>query len=116
MPGSGFRLPADWDEVYAEAEQLGARFTAKLNACSLDTLHIALARELWKIDTIIEILLRVKLWWPIRNAVGWSLLSRTTTIAVIFCFGLTPAVPAQTPEKKCGLRNGQSEIEQPSLE
>jgi hypothetical protein len=24
--------------------------------------------------------------------------------AVIFCFGLIPAVPAQTPEKKCGLR------------
>jgi hypothetical protein len=42
MPGSGFRLPADWDEVYAEAEQLGARFTAKLNTRSLNTLHIAL--------------------------------------------------------------------------
>jgi hypothetical protein len=25
-------------------------------------------------------------------------------LAVIFCFGLTPAVPAQTSEKKCGMR------------
>jgi predicted nucleic acid-binding protein len=36
-------VPADWDKVYAEAEQLGARFTAKLNTRSLDTLHVALA-------------------------------------------------------------------------
>jgi predicted nucleic acid-binding protein len=36
-------VPADWDKVYAEAEQLGARFTAKLNTRWLDTLHVALA-------------------------------------------------------------------------
>ncbi len=39
------------------------------------------AGRLWKICEIIEILLRAKLWWPIRNAVGRSLLSRTTTTA-----------------------------------
>jgi hypothetical protein len=30
-------------QVYAEAEQLGARFTAKLNTRWLDTLHVAFA-------------------------------------------------------------------------
>ena len=41
--GIWISVPADWDEVYAEAEQLGARFTAKLNTRSLGTLHVALA-------------------------------------------------------------------------
>src|SRR5260370_36851654 len=27
-------------------------------------------------------------------------------LAMLFCFGLVPAVPAQTREEKCGLRNG----------
>jgi hypothetical protein len=38
----------------------------------------------------------------IRNLAA-SLLSRL--LAMIFCFGLTPASPAQTAEEKCGLRN-----------
>ena len=41
--GIWISVPADWDEAYAEAEQLGARFTAKLGTRSLDTLHVALA-------------------------------------------------------------------------
>jgi predicted nucleic acid-binding protein len=41
--GIWISVPTDWDKVYAEAEQLGARFTAKLNTRSLDTLHVALA-------------------------------------------------------------------------
>jgi len=41
--GIWISVPTDWDQVYTEAEQLGARFTAKLNTRSLDTLHVALA-------------------------------------------------------------------------
>jgi predicted nucleic acid-binding protein len=41
--GIWISVPTDWDKVYAEAEQLGARFTAKLNTRSLDILHVALA-------------------------------------------------------------------------
>ena len=41
--GIWISVPTDWDKVYTEAEQLGARFTAKLNTRSLDTLHVALA-------------------------------------------------------------------------
>ena len=41
--GIWISVPTDWDKVYTEAEQLGARFTARLNTHSLDTLHVALA-------------------------------------------------------------------------
>jgi len=41
--GIWISVPTDWDKVYTEAEQLGARFTAKLNTRSLDNLHVALA-------------------------------------------------------------------------
>lgn len=41
--GVWISVPADWNKVFAEAEELGARFTAKLNIRSLDTLHVALA-------------------------------------------------------------------------
>jgi predicted nucleic acid-binding protein len=41
--GIWISVPTDWDKVYAEAKQLGARFTAKLNTRSLDILHVALA-------------------------------------------------------------------------
>jgi predicted nucleic acid-binding protein len=41
--GIWISVPTDWDKVYTEAEQLGARFTARLNTRSLDTLHVALA-------------------------------------------------------------------------
>jgi len=41
--GIWISVPTDWDKVYTEVEQLGARFTAKLNTRSLDTLHVALA-------------------------------------------------------------------------
>ena len=41
--GIWISVPTDWDKVYTEAEQLGARFTAKFNTRSLDTLHVALA-------------------------------------------------------------------------
>jgi predicted nucleic acid-binding protein len=41
--GVWIKVPTDWDKVYAEAEQLGARCTGMLNTRSLDTLHVALA-------------------------------------------------------------------------
>jgi len=41
--GIWISVPTAWDKVYTEAEQLGARFTAKLNTRSLNTLHVALA-------------------------------------------------------------------------
>src|SRR5947207_8714742 len=41
--GIWISVPTDWDKVYTEAEQLGARFTAKLNTRSLNTLQVALA-------------------------------------------------------------------------
>jgi predicted nucleic acid-binding protein len=41
--GIWISVPTDWDKVYTEAEQLGARFTARLNTRSLATLHVALA-------------------------------------------------------------------------
>ena len=82
--------------------------------------------RLWKLLLILEILLRAKLLRSIRNAVGWtaknadrgSRITESTIrnpqfeirnlatslsirlLAVIFCFGLIPTIPAQTPDKE----------------
>jgi predicted nucleic acid-binding protein len=41
--GVWISVPSDWNKVFAEAEELGAGFTARLNNRSLDMLHVALA-------------------------------------------------------------------------